>query len=254
MADQPLDPDVLKRIGLQLFKAVIGASPSASVVHDLVQRNVNLSTKNQAIVAATIAGVIADSLAAEIPMIGVLVPLSTLIAKVISDNPSVLENLSNSRVHAATSEFVIKIQSSSGDLAREKEIIDEGISSALTLPNSLKAAAVIIMLGACGGATWDGTQYLFEQSYDAVYAEEIIPSPEKTQIIANGEDAVGLTVSVDGLRLRAEPSLDGSIVGTLQAGTKVSRLFEDGDWFAVSIEDGVNLGRLGWVHKDYVTE
>ncbi|MEM7677862.1 MAG: SH3 domain-containing protein, partial [Myxococcota bacterium] len=135
-----------------------------------------------------------------------------------------------------------------GIFEREKEAIDDTLKEVLALPKSLKAAALVVMLGACGSASWDALKYTYSAGQGILEVEVVHESREQKSEIAL------YLVQESGLRLRKMPSTESHINGLLNKGEQIVVFEISGDWVYGTVLGRPSGSNNGWVHRDFITE
>ena len=213
----------------------------------------DLSTTRKREAQLVVAQLVADSLLTIVPGANLLVPTAVLLTRIILEYPDALKGADSPQVKEAVAEFPSRIGAAEGRFEDEKEAVDSTFQEVLSLPQSMKAAALVIMLGACGSASWDAVKYTYsegqrilEQQYVENKPAPIAPVPEK-------EQEMGVYVVIgDGLRLRSEPSTNSRIDALIYQGDRLVLFEVNGDWAFVNVLDRPDGNNIGWVHRDFI--
>lgn len=185
-----------------------------------------------------------DVLVASVPGASAAITASVLIARVIAENPNAVRYLRSETVGELRDRFSAQYEAAQGDASKQKQAIDNSIQEALSLPKSAKAAAVIVILGACGSASWDATKYAYVQATQQEHVVEVEEAPLYQPRLHS--------VTGDGLRIRAEPNLGSEIIALLPKGATVVVYSESDGWAAISayVDDELTTG---WVSNEFLS-
>ncbi len=129
----------------------------------------------------------------------------------------------------------------------QKTAVDSALAEVLKLPKSVRAAAIIILLGAAGNASWELSKYTANKGYQTMFPDTAIEE------VVDPQFPIDVVVTADGLRLRAGPSFDEKILGLLPKGTALKKIEERGEWSMVVIKNPKpGIKPIGFVHNHYL--
>lgn len=167
-------------------------------------------------------------------------------------------------VGVGTSTTVLDLSSSLDELFLDPASWAKGVVYwNVTRQNSLKLSYFVDYAGAIydtSGKVMEGSDKIALKAGDTIgylgrKSDNGITTDAQTALARFGESAGASKVKVlntgtGWLRVRSEPSLDGTEIGRLNVGEEVPLLEEKGSWVKVSLPDG----KEGWVAASYVSK